>query len=142
MQLIILLLLHTRRIPEKNKSKQKLQLIFNVQIYRKCSSLLFTHECWFSMIDAYFAMSQSLMVPKAEKTDRISSSVRSLWMLARYNLEANALKRSFASFAQLHSPVVFFSLIHDLIDACLRLRHLTGSPHLQGLNSDVNGGSF
>ena len=43
------------------------------------------------MIDAYFAMSQSLIVPKAEKTDRMSSSVRSLWMLARYNLEARKM---------------------------------------------------
>ena len=93
MQLIILLLLHTRRIPEKNKSKRKTSTYFQcTNIQKKCSSLLFTHECWlFSKIDAYFAISQSLMVPKAEKTDRMSSSVRSLWMLARYSLE---VKRS------------------------------------------------
>ena len=63
------------------------QLIFNVQIYRKNALVYFTRQSagsqWFN---AYFAISQSLMVPKAEKTERMSSSVRSLWMLARYNL--------------------------------------------------------
>ena len=53
------------------------------------------------MIDAYFDMSHSLMVPKAEKTDRMSSSVRSLWMLARYNLDANVLEKG--NFQVLHN---------------------------------------
>ena len=44
------------------------------------------------------------------------------------------------SFAH-YPPVVFFCLIHDLVNACLRLGHLAGSPHLQGLIVlDMNGG--
>ena len=43
MQLIILLLLHTRRIPEKNKSKRKTSTYFQVYKYTENALVYFSH---------------------------------------------------------------------------------------------------
>ena len=37
-----------------------------------------------ALVEVHLAISHILMVPKAEKTERMSSSVRSLWMDATY----------------------------------------------------------
>ena len=50
MQLIILLLLHTRRIPEKNKSKRRASTYFQCTNIQKNALVYFTRQCWFSMI--------------------------------------------------------------------------------------------
>ena len=88
------------------------------------------------MIDAYFAMSQSLMVPKAEKTDRMSSSVRSLWMLARYNLKAKDLS-TICMFCTI-SPTCCILLPHSWSHRCMPVPEAFGwvSPPGQ-LNSYV-----
>ena len=76
-------------------------------------------------------MSQSLMVPNAEKTDRMSSSVRSRWMLARYNLKTRALNSLLQSTVIiLNQPVVTLRLSHNFINAGLGLGHLARPSHL------------
>ena len=84
------------------------------------------------MCCAYLAMSQSLMVPNAEKTDRMSSSVRSRWMLARYNLKTRALNSLLQSTVIiLNQPVVTLRLSHNFINAGLGLGHLARPSHLK-----------
>ena len=131
MQLIILLLFHTRRIPGKNKSKRELQLIFIRYKYTENALVYFTPILVKIMCCAYFAMSQSLMVPNAEKTDRMSSSVRSRWMLARYNLKTRASNTQMQSTVIiLNQPVVTLRLSHNFINAGLGLGHLARPSHL------------
>ena len=132
MQLIILLLFHTRRIPGKNKSKRELQLIFIGYKYTENALVYFTPILVKIMCCAYLAMSQSLMVPNAEKTDRMSSSVRSRWMLARYNLKTRALNSLLQSTVIiLNQPVVTLRLSHNFINAGLGLGHLARPSHLK-----------
>ena len=132
MQLIILLLFHTRRIPGKNKSKRELQLIFIGYKYTENALVYFTPILVKIMCCAYLAMSQSLMVPNAEKTDRMSSSVRSRWMLARYNLKTRALNSLLQSTVIiLNQPVVTLCLSHNFINAGLGLGHLARPSHLK-----------
>ena len=131
MQLIILLLFHTRRIPGKNKSKRELQLIFIGYKYTENALVYFTPILVKIMCCAYLAMSQSLMVPNAEKTDRMSSSVRSRWMLARYNLKTRASNTQMQSTVIiLNQPVVTLCLSHNFINAGLGLGHLARPSHL------------
>ena len=132
MQLIILLLFHTRRIPGKNKSKRELQLIFIGYKYTENALVYFTPILVKIMCCAYLAMSQSLMVPNAEKTDRMSSSVRSRWMLARYNLKTRASNSLLQSTVIiLNQPVVTLRLSHNFINAGLGLGHLARPSHLK-----------
>ena len=132
MQLIILLLFHTRRIPGKNKSKRELQLIFIGYKYTENALVYFTPILVKIMCCAYLAMSQSLMVPNAEKTDRMSSSVRSRWMLARYNLKTRASNTQMQSTVIiLNQPVVTLCLSHNFINAGLGLGHLARPTHLK-----------
>ena len=132
MQLIILLLFHTRRIPGKNKSKRELQLIFIGYKYTENALVYFTPILVKIMCCAYLAMSQSLMVPNAEKTDRMSSSVRSRWMLARYNLKTRASNSQLQSRVNIfNQPVVTLRLSHNFINAGLGLGHLARPSHLK-----------
>ena len=132
MQLIILLLFHTRRIPGKNKSKRELQLIFIGYKYTENALVYFTPTLVKIMCCAYLAMSQSLMVPNAEKTDRMSSSVRSRWMLARYNLKTKASNSQLQSRVNIfNQPVVTLRLSHNFINAGLGLGHLARPSHLK-----------
>ena len=132
MQLIILLLFHTRRIPGKNKSKRELQLIFIGYKYTENALVYFTPILVKIMCCAYLAMSQSLMVPNAEKTDRMSSSVRSRWMLARYNLKTRASNSLLQSTVMIfNQPVVTLRLSHNFINAGLGLGHLARPSHLK-----------
>ena len=132
MQLIILLLFHTRRIPGKNKSKRELQLIFIGYKYTENALVYFTPILVKIMCCAYLAMSQSLMVPNAEKTDRMSSSVRSRWMLARYNLKTRASNSLLQSTVMIfNQPVVTLRLSHNFINAGLGLGHLARPTHLK-----------
>ena len=72
------------------------------------------------------------MVPNAEKTDRMSSSVRSRWMLARYNLKTRALNSLLQSTVIiLNQPVVTLCLSHNFINAGLGLGHLARPTHLK-----------
>ena len=71
------------------------------------------------------------MVPNAEKTDRMSSSVRSRWMLARYNLKTRASNSQLQSTVIiLNQPVVTLRLSHNFINAGLGLGHLARPSHL------------
>ena len=84
------------------------------------------------MCCAYLAMSQSLMVPNAEKTDRMSSSVRSRWMLARYNLKTRASNSLLQSTVIIfNQPVITLRLSHNFINAGLGLGHLARPSHLK-----------
>ena len=129
MQLIILLLLHTRRIPEKNKSKRRASTYFQcTNIQKKCSSLL--HTTMLVLNDSMHTL--PYRNPWWCQRRRRRSGCPPQWGLCGCLPDTTCGDRRVNEAASKKSciPVIFFCLVHDLINAGLRLRHLTRPSHL------------